>query len=75
MSKIEVPNRRQFMGMTGAAGLSTLSATAVGVNLGLVDVVLAQGGPRAVTPFRFAIIACRAVVRPDRVGRNGPRRC
>jgi len=57
MSLIEVPNRRRFLGMTGAAGLSTLSATAVGINLGLVDVVSAQGGPRSVTPFRFAIIS------------------
>jgi 3',5'-cyclic AMP phosphodiesterase CpdA len=49
--------RRQFLGFTGKAGLSTLAAQAIGVNLGLVDIVSAQTGRRAVTPFRFAIIS------------------
>jgi len=49
--------RRRFLGVTGKVGLSTLAAQAVGVNLGLVDIVAAQGGRRAVTPFRFAIIS------------------
>jgi 3',5'-cyclic AMP phosphodiesterase CpdA len=45
------------MGLTGMAGLSTFAAQAVGVNLGIVQVVSAQTGRRAVTPFKFAIIA------------------
>ncbi len=49
--------RRRFLGLTGKAGLSTFMAQAVGVNLGVVDVVSAQTGRRAVTPFRFAIIS------------------
>ena len=49
--------RRRFLGLTGKAGLSTLMAQAVGVNLGMVDIVVAQTGKRAVTPFRFAIIS------------------
>lgn len=57
MSKIENPSRRRFLAFTGAAGMSTLVAKAVGVNLGMVDIVSAQTGKREVTPFRFAIIA------------------
>jgi 3',5'-cyclic AMP phosphodiesterase CpdA len=57
MTLIHDSNRRQFLGVTGKAGLSTFAASAVGTNLGLVDVVAAQTGKRAVTPFRFAIIA------------------
>lgn len=49
--------RRKFLGLTGKAGLSTFVAQAVGVNLGVVDIVSAQTGRRAVTPFRFAIIS------------------
>lgn len=56
MSEIDVNNRRRFLGLTGKAGLSTLVAQAVGVNLGLVDVSAAQGS-KSVEPFRFAIIA------------------
>ncbi len=50
-------DRRKFLGLTGKAGLSTLVAQAVGVNLGVVDIVSAQTGKRGVTPFRFAIIS------------------
>ncbi len=50
-------SRRRFMGLAGKAGLSTMMAQAIGANLGLVDIVSAQGGKRAVTPFRFAIIS------------------
>ena len=57
MSDSSDPSRRQFLGFTGKAGLSTFAASAVGVNLGMVDVVAAQTGRRAVTPFRFAIIS------------------
>jgi 3',5'-cyclic AMP phosphodiesterase CpdA len=56
MSKIENPNRREFLAFTGKVGLSTLVAQAVGVNLGMVDVVRAQPGGK-VEPFRFAIIS------------------
>ncbi|MCU0968107.1 MAG: metallophosphoesterase [Rubrivivax sp.] len=49
--------RRKFLGLTGTAGLSTFAAQAIGVNLGMVDIVQAQAGRRAVTPFRFAIIS------------------
>jgi 3',5'-cyclic AMP phosphodiesterase CpdA len=49
--------RRGFLGFTGKAGLSALVAQAVGVNLGMIDVVHAQDGRRKVTPFRFAIIS------------------
>ncbi len=45
------------MGLAGKAGLSTMMAQAIGANLGLVDIVAAQSGKRAVTPFRFAIIS------------------
>jgi 3',5'-cyclic AMP phosphodiesterase CpdA len=51
------PSRRRFLGVTGKAGLSTLAASAIGVNLGMVDIVHAQQGRRRVTPFRFAIIS------------------
>lgn len=57
MTGISDKGRRQFLGLTGKAGLSTLAAQAIGVNLGLVDIVHAQSGRRAVTPFRFAIIS------------------
>jgi 3',5'-cyclic AMP phosphodiesterase CpdA len=57
MSDIEVTSRRRFLGVTGTAGLSTLVAQAIGVNLGMVDIVTAQTGRRAVTPFRFAMIS------------------
>jgi 3',5'-cyclic AMP phosphodiesterase CpdA len=57
MSVRKDSSRRQFVGLAGKAGLTTFMAQAVGVNLGLVDVVAAQGGKRAVTPFRFAMIS------------------
>ncbi len=57
MSNIHDAQRRKFLGVSGAAGLSTFAAQAVGINLGMVDVVAAQSGKRAVTPFRFAIIS------------------
>lgn len=46
-------DRREFLGLAGKAGLTTMFAQAVGVNLGMVDVAQAQ----SVKPFRFAIIA------------------
>lgn len=56
MSKDFDKSRRRFLGVTGMAGLSTLAVQAVGVNLGLVEVVNAQPGKRGVEPFRFAMI-------------------
>jgi Icc protein len=46
-------DRRDFLGLAGKAGLTTMFAQAVGVNLGMVNVAEAK----AVAPFRFAIIA------------------
>lgn len=57
MSNVQDNSRRKFMGVTGAAGMSVFAAQAVGLNLGMVDIVVAQTGKRAVTPFRFAIIS------------------
>ncbi len=48
-------SRRQILALTGQAGLTTLTAQAIGVNLGLVGVAAAQSAN--VSPFRFAIIA------------------
>jgi 3',5'-cyclic-AMP phosphodiesterase len=50
-------NRRQFMGLAGKAGVSTLVAQSIGVNLGLVTVAAAQSGKRVVSPFSFAMIS------------------
>ena len=46
-------DRRKFLGFTGKAGLSTLVASAAGINLGIFDLVHAQSN---VQPFRFAHI-------------------
>lgn len=53
MADTHDPDRRDFLGLAGKAGLTTVFAQAVGVNLGMVDVAQAK----SVTPFRFAIIA------------------
>jgi 3',5'-cyclic-AMP phosphodiesterase len=45
--------RRQLLALTGQAGLTTLTAQAIGINLGLVGVAHAA----KVSPFNFAIIA------------------
>ena len=57
MSDIVDHSRRQFLSFAGKAGLTTLVAQAVGINLGVVDIVRAQTGKRGVEPFRFAIIS------------------
>lgn len=49
-------NRREFLSISGMAGLSTLVASAVGVNFGMVEVAEAAQGKGKVTPFRFAIL-------------------
>ena len=48
-------NRRSMLALTGKAGMTTLTAQAIGVNLGLVGVAEAAQGK--VEPFRFAIIS------------------
>ncbi len=48
-------NRRSMLALTGKAGMTTLTAQAIGVNLGLVGVAGAAQGK--VEPFRFAIIS------------------
>lgn len=48
--------KRHFLQFSGKAGLSTMVATAAGVNLGLIDLVQAQPGKKVV-PFRFAMIS------------------
>jgi TctA family transporter len=45
-------NRRQMLALTGKAGLTTLTAQAIGVNLGLVGVAAAQGANRISTAVR-----------------------
>ena len=55
MSSLFDHDRRRLLAFTGQAGLSTLTAQAIGVNLGLVGVAAAQGAK--VTPFRFALIS------------------
>ncbi len=57
MSDIVDHSRRQFLSFAGKAGLTTLVAQAVGINLGVVDIVRAQTGKRGVEPFRFAIVS------------------
>ena len=50
-------NRRRFLGFAGQAGLATMTARAIGFNLGLVEILSAQTSSRAVvSPFSFAII-------------------
>lgn len=56
MTDFNKMDRRDFLGVTGKAGLSTLVATAVGVNFGMVQVAEAASGKGKVTPFRFAIL-------------------
>jgi len=58
-------SRRDFLGITGKAGLSTFAASAVGLNLAVVDTVVAQTGKRAVTPFRFAMISDPHLYSPE----------
>jgi 3',5'-cyclic AMP phosphodiesterase CpdA len=57
MADIHNQSRRQFLTFTGKVGLSAMVAKAVGINLGMVDIVSAQTGKRGVEPFRFAIIS------------------
>ncbi len=49
-------DRREFISVTGKAGLATVVASAVGVNFGMVQVAEAAVGKSKTTPFRFAIL-------------------
>jgi 3',5'-cyclic AMP phosphodiesterase CpdA len=49
--------RRDFVSFSGRAGLTTLVARAMGVNLGLVQVATAATETGKITPFTFAIIS------------------
>lgn len=55
MTDFSKMNRREFLGITGKAGLATLVASAAGVSFGMVQVAEAAGNSR-LTPFRFAIL-------------------
>ncbi len=55
MPELKDASRRRFLGFTGKAGLSTLTARAIGVNLGLVTVSSIQAKP-VDSQFSFAII-------------------
>jgi 3',5'-cyclic-AMP phosphodiesterase len=57
MQDLDDTSRRRFLGFTGSAGLTTMVASAIGVNLGLVDIAAAQSGRKKITPFRFAMIS------------------
>ena len=56
MTDFDKMSRRDFFTISGKAGLATLMASAVGVNLGMVHVAEAAVGKGKVTPFRFAIL-------------------
>ena len=55
MSQTIDQEKRRLLALTGKAGIATLTAQAIGVNLGWVGVAGAQGAK--VTPFQFAVIA------------------
>ncbi len=56
MENLKNLSRRDFITISGRAGLTTLVATALGVNLGLVRVVTGAAPGKKMTPFRFAIL-------------------
>ena len=56
MTDFDKMSRRDFFTISGKAGLATLMASSVGVNLGMVQVAEAAVGKGKVTPFRFAIL-------------------
>ena len=56
MTDFNKMDRRDFLSISGKAGLSTVVATAVGANFGMVQVAEAAVGKGKVTPFRFAIL-------------------
>ena len=50
MNTLKKHSRRGFLGLTGKAGLSTLVASAAGINLGVIDLV--HAGSKKVTHWR-----------------------
>lgn len=56
MTDFDKMSRRDFFTISGKAGLATLAATAMGANLGMVQVSEAKTMHSSVSPFRFAII-------------------
>src|ERR1700687_3272939 len=55
MDDLKSASRRDFLTISGRAGLTTVVPSAIGINLGLVRVVTAATSKK-VTPFRFAIL-------------------
>jgi len=55
MSDANELTRRRFLGLAGQAGLTTFAARAIGVNLGLVEVLSAET-KNGVQPFSFGLI-------------------
>ncbi len=55
MIDLKNASRRDFLSISGRAGLATLVASAVGINVGMVE-VLTAGTSKKITPFRFAIL-------------------
>ncbi|HYA76313.1 MAG TPA: metallophosphoesterase [Burkholderiaceae bacterium] len=56
MEDLKSVRRREFLTISGKAGLTTLVASAAGYNFGVIKVAEAAMGPTRVTPFRFAIL-------------------
>jgi 3',5'-cyclic AMP phosphodiesterase CpdA len=66
MSDLKDSGRRQFLSFAGHAGLASVAASAIGVNLGLVEIASGQSsGKRGVTPFSFAIITDSHLFSPE----------
>ena len=56
MTKNTDMSRREFVTISGRAGLTTLVASAVGINFGMVQVGSAAASDK-MSPFRFAILS------------------
>ena len=57
MSDLKNLDRRRFLGFAGQAGVATITARAIGINLGLVEILSAEStSKQKVAPFSFAII-------------------
>ena len=56
MTDFNKMDRRDFLSISGKAGLSTLVASAVGLNFGMVSVAEAASGKGKAGAFRFAIL-------------------
>jgi 3',5'-cyclic AMP phosphodiesterase CpdA len=56
MEDLTMLGRRKFLAISGRAGLTTMVASAMGINLGMVEVVTAATSGKVTQPFRFAIL-------------------